>query len=60
MEEQPIFSVVIPRETLDQLNPESIDPSDAMGNFMHHADFKRTSGFRAVEKIDVSALKQTG
>ena len=60
MEEQPILSVAIPRETLDQLNLETIDPSDAMGNFVHHADFKRTSGFRAVEKIDVSTLQHTG
>ncbi len=60
MEEQPILSVAIPRETMAGLNLEMIDPSDAMDNFLDHSDLKRTSGFRSVEKIDFSTLQQTG
>lgn len=52
IEEQPILSVSIPRETLDGLNLETIDPSDSMRNFVHNMDFKKTSGFRVVQKID--------
>ena len=52
MEEQPILSASIPRETLDSLNLETIDPSDSMRNFVHHMDFKKTSGFKVVQKID--------
>lgn len=57
VEEQPILSVAIPGKTLESLNLETIDPSDSMGNFVHNMDFKKTSGFRAVEKINPSALQ---
>ncbi len=60
VEEQPILSVAIPGKTLASLNFETIDPSDSMINFVHNMDFKKTSGFRAVEKIDSSALQQSG
>ena len=52
MEEQPILSVSIPRETLDGLNLETIDPSDSMRNFVRNMDFKKTSGFKVVEKME--------
>ena len=57
VEEQPILSVAMPRETLDRLNLETIDPSDSMRNFVHNMDFKKTSGFRVVQKIDPTNLR---
>ncbi len=56
MEEQPILSVAIPRDTIDGLNLDTIDPSDSMGNFVHNMDFKRSRGFAKVEEIDTSTL----
>jgi hypothetical protein len=56
--EQPILSVAVPRDTLDQLSIEHIDPSDALANFVHHISFKKTTGFSPVKAIrpeDVSA-----
>jgi len=60
IEEQPILSVAIPGQTLETLSLDTIDPSDSMGNFVHNMNFKKTSGFRAVEKIDPSLLKPVG
>lgn len=44
--EQPILSAVIPRGVQNNLNFNCLDPSDAMGNFLHRGDFKasRKSG----------------
>jgi hypothetical protein len=52
IEEQPILSVGIPRDTILGLNFEMIDPSDSMENFVHNMKFAKTKGFRAVEKVD--------
>ena len=57
MEEQPILSVAIPRDTIDGLNLDTIDPSDSMGNFVHNMDFRKTTGFRVSEKIDRKTLQ---
>lgn len=54
IEEQPILSVAIPRDTILGLNFEMIDPSDSMENFVHNMKFAKTKGFRAVEKVDPS------
>ena len=51
MEEQPILSVAIPRETLNKLNFAMLDPSDSMDNFLHNMKFLKTKGFQAVERI---------
>lgn len=51
MEEQPILSVAIPRETLNKLNFAKLDPSDSMDNFLHNMKFLKTKGFQAVERI---------
>ena len=59
VEEQPILSVSIPRKTLDDLNLETIDPSDSMRNFVHNMDFRKTSGFRVVQKIDPTITERT-
>lgn len=52
MEKQPILSVVIPRETLDKMSLDVIDPSDSMGNFIHAMKFKKIDGFQQIEKVD--------
>lgn len=50
-EPTPILSVAISRPTLESLNMDRIDPSDSMGNFVHRMNFKKTTGFSAVEKL---------
>lgn len=50
-EEQPILSVLIPRETLGSMNLEWIDPSDSMSNFSHNIDFRKTKGFAPVDTL---------
>lgn len=57
IEEQPIISIFIPRATLDKLNFDMIDASDSMSNFVHNMNFKKTSGFAAVKKLDISTLE---
>lgn len=52
LEDQAILSVAISRSTLAKLNMNSIDPSDAMGNFVHNMSFKKTQGFAPVESLD--------
>jgi hypothetical protein len=50
-QEVPILSVAFSRKTLMMMNVDNIDPSDSMQNFLHHMNFKKSSGFSAVEKI---------
>lgn len=52
IENLPILSVLIPRETLIKLNFSMIDPSDSMKNFVHNMKFKKTSGFEVVDKLN--------
>ncbi len=59
LEEQPILSVLIPRATIAQLNLDTIDPSDAMQNFLHRMDFRQTSGFRPVERLNTEHIGRT-
>ncbi len=54
MEEKTILSVAIPRNTLDKLNFETLDPSDALNNFVHNMNFKKGKGFFAVESLNIS------
>jgi hypothetical protein len=56
LEEQPILSVAISRQTLEKLNLEAIDPSDSMRNFVHRMNFMKTKGFSAVERIAAAEL----
>ena len=51
LEEQAILSVAIPRKTFGSLNLSTIDPSDAMQNFIHRMDFKKTKGFSPIERL---------
>jgi hypothetical protein len=57
LEETPILSVAIPRKTLEQLNIEIVDPSDAMENFLHNMKFLKTKGFSGVKQITPSDIK---
>jgi hypothetical protein len=56
LESQTILSVAVPRQTLERLNLGRLDPSDAMGNFVHHMNFRRTKGFAAVVPLDPTDL----
>ncbi|WP_145960946.1 hypothetical protein [Sphingosinithalassobacter portus] len=47
----PIISVKFVRETFNKLNLSRIDPSDALRNFVHRMDFKRTRGFAEVDPL---------
>lgn len=57
LEESPILSVAIPRETLQKLNFDMLDPSDSMENFVHNMKFMKTKGFNPVDKIDKSKFQ---
>jgi hypothetical protein len=54
MADQPVLSAIIPRATLDSLNFQKIDPSDAMRNFIHRMDFKKSRGFGAIVPLELS------
>lgn len=47
----PVLSVQIVRETFDSLRLAGIDPSDAMKNFNHAMDFRRTKGFAEIKPL---------
>ena len=52
IEEQPIVSAFIPRQTVRNLNVGHVDPSDSMANFIHEMKFKKTQGFSAVKEVE--------
>ncbi|WP_299463792.1 hypothetical protein [uncultured Microscilla sp.] len=54
LKDEAILSVIMPPETIDSLNLETIDPSDSMQNFVHNMKFKKTNGFGAVEKVELN------
>lgn len=45
LEEQPLVSVFIPRDTAERLNWSHIDPTEALTNFNHNMQFRKTQGF---------------
>ncbi|MEM1203188.1 MAG: hypothetical protein AAGN66_08165 [Acidobacteriota bacterium] len=51
LEEVPILSTYLARETLEHLDLENIDPSDSMKNFIHRMRFKKTQGFQGIERL---------
>jgi hypothetical protein len=51
IEPQPILSVYVHRATLQSLNFERVDPSDAMKNFVHNMAFQKTQGFKPVSVV---------
>lgn len=50
-EQRVLLSVLFDRETMNELNVDLVDPSDAMDNFQHHIDFRVTKGFRSVKRV---------
>jgi hypothetical protein len=56
LEEQPIVSAAIVKDTLGKVNLDALDPSDAMSNFVHNMDFRKTRGLMAVERLDPLAF----
>lgn len=50
--DQAILSAAIPRSTFESLNLARIDPSEALHNFLHRMDFRKTSGFKPIEPLD--------
>jgi hypothetical protein len=52
LEETPILSALFVPATMDKLNFQSLDPSDAMANFVHHMKFSKTNGFSPVGKVE--------
>lgn len=46
-----ILSVLMARSVFAQLNFSRLDPSDAMENFPHRMEFKKTAGFGPVEPL---------
>ena len=51
VEESPILSIFVPRETVARLNLSSVDASDAMSNFTHNMKFLKTKGFQPIEQV---------
>jgi hypothetical protein len=47
-----VVSAVIPRQTFYSLNMDTIDPADAMRNFVHNMKFSKTAGLSPVEMVD--------
>lgn len=47
----PILSVHFVRDTFQWLDLSNIDPSDALGNFRHAMNFRKTKGFIRVDPI---------
>ncbi|WP_317658333.1 hypothetical protein [Pseudomonas sp. KU43P] len=60
MEDQPILSVAFSRATVEGLNLEAIDPSNAMKNFVHNMSFKKGAGFSAVTSLDALGFARVG
>jgi hypothetical protein len=52
MTDQPILSVLLPRATMESLEFDALDPSDALRNFNHQMDFKKSKGFSRIEPIE--------
>ncbi|WP_147532983.1 DUF4236 domain-containing protein [Bacillus marasmi] len=50
-ERESILSVKFDKPTLNSLNFSNLDPSDALSNFKHNMNFKKTKGFEEVEVI---------
>lgn len=48
-----VLSVFYVRETIEHINYDLIDPSDAITNFVHHMNFKKTRGFEKVDQIEI-------
>jgi len=50
-EDVTVLSVLFDRDTLEKLNFDLIDPSDALNNFRHNMKFMKTSGLQPVDRL---------
>lgn len=57
LEQTPILSVAIPRATLQRIHWATVDPSDAMSNFIHRMCFKKGKGLFGVDPVQLSEIK---
>jgi hypothetical protein len=57
LEQKPILSVAIPRDSIDRIQWESVDPADAMANFVHRMRFKKSKGLFAVQPVRLAELR---
>lgn len=48
-----ILSAIMPRKTLRSLNMSHVDPSDCIRNFAHTMDFKKSTGFAEVSRVEI-------
>ncbi|WP_433957784.1 DUF4236 domain-containing protein [Cytobacillus horneckiae] len=51
-----VLSVKFDKNVLNTLNFDAIDCSDSMINFEHNMDFKKTKGFKPIEKLQLMQL----
>ncbi|MDX2092985.1 MAG: hypothetical protein SFX73_34390 [Kofleriaceae bacterium] len=54
----PVLSLVAPRRTVERLNFEALDPSDAMSNFTHRMGFKKSAGMTAIEAHTIGDMPE--
>jgi hypothetical protein len=54
--DHPILSVVMPRSTFQALNFATLDPSDALRNFVHRMNFRRGKGFEPIEPLNLDTI----
>lgn len=62
-ENLPILSSAMSRSTLEKLNFERLDPSDAMANFLHRGDFvasRKSGAFAPIVPLNVADLSMLG
>ncbi|MHB8523838.1 MAG: hypothetical protein ACYDH9_24205 [Limisphaerales bacterium] len=57
---KPILSAAMPRQTISDLDFTSLDPVDAMANFVHRMEFTKSHGFNPVDSIQRGDLKEPG
>lgn len=60
METPPVLSLAAPRATMARLRFETLDPSEAMSNFLHRMNFKKTAGMTAVVPLVEADLQPSG
>ncbi|HUV37481.1 MAG TPA: hypothetical protein VMX58_11125 [Patescibacteria group bacterium] len=52
IQQEPILSAAIARDTLKKINFELVRPSDCFSNFVHNMNFKRLSGFAGTTRLE--------
>lgn len=55
LQQTPVLSFLAPRTTMLRMNFNTLDPSDAMKNFIHNMKFSPTAGLTAVQPVEVPA-----